>query len=232
MNPVSICRDSECSPEPHPKSFKMWMGLHTLVVATLWICLVSGDIVSLSNLSSSPRNLENATIDVPAKTLSQVHLDLLATGTITEPLLGTNGAHLHIALEPRLVRLITDFTRRYTADITPLKRLRQQEHQGLRWRTRLFSGRILRLRQPASDAHQHRTGRAQQVLLLRRRRALGCLSSMACIRDFPSSACRTGTRPSAPQTTAASTARSRMRSVTVARPRTLVLSQRQRPPDP
>lgn len=76
----------------------MWMGLPTLIAVALWPCLVSADVISLSNLSWSLRN-ENGSIDVPAKVPSQVHLDLLAAGIITEPLLGTNGAHLHIAIQ-------------------------------------------------------------------------------------------------------------------------------------
>lgn len=52
--------------------------------------LAFGEIIDLSALSWSLKN-ENGSIVVPATIPSQVHLDLLKAGIITEPLLGING---------------------------------------------------------------------------------------------------------------------------------------------
>ncbi len=75
----------------------MWLSPLTLLAAVLWPCLVSADVLSLSDLSWSLKN-ENGSIAIPAKVPSQVHLDLLDAGIITEPVLGVNGASMSVAL--------------------------------------------------------------------------------------------------------------------------------------
>ncbi|EIN11242.1 glycoside hydrolase family 2 protein [Punctularia strigosozonata HHB-11173 SS5] len=73
---------------------------------------VLGEVIDLSQLSWSLSN-QNGSIVIPASIPSQVHIDLLKAGLITEPLLGVN-----------------DFTERwiindswtYTADLAPLLR--------------------------------------------------------------------------------------------------------------
>ena len=66
----------------------MWSSLLLSVVALSG--LVSAEVLSLSNLHWSLHN-QNGSIVVPASVPSQVHLDLVKAGIITEPLLGING---------------------------------------------------------------------------------------------------------------------------------------------
>ena len=69
----------------------MWSSLLLSVVALSG--LVSAEVLSLSNLHWSLHN-QNGSIVIPASVPSQVHLDLVEAGIITEPLLGINGGVL------------------------------------------------------------------------------------------------------------------------------------------
>lgn len=51
-----------------------------------------GEVFDLAGLNWTLRN-ENGSVSIPASIPSQVHLDLLTAGIITEPLLGINGEH-------------------------------------------------------------------------------------------------------------------------------------------
>ncbi|TBU37489.1 glycoside hydrolase [Dichomitus squalens] len=88
----------------------MWTELLSFCVAGLAPVFVSADVLSLSGLTWSLEN-GNHSINVPAKVPSQVHLDLLEAGIITEPLLGINDF---------AQRWIVDNDWTYKADISPL----------------------------------------------------------------------------------------------------------------
>jgi beta-mannosidase len=85
-------------------------------------------VFDLSSLHWTLTN-QNGSISVPGSVPSQVHLDLVRTGIITEPLLGINGRLFHGERVSILLKGIhpTDFTERwvwmdnwtYTADLTP-----------------------------------------------------------------------------------------------------------------
>ncbi|KAJ7901256.1 glycoside hydrolase family 2 protein [Mycena leptocephala] len=95
------------SPTAFPPTSKMRLS----VLSFLWFlpCCVLATVFDLSSLHWTLTN-QNGSISVPGSVPSQVHLDLVRTGIITEPLLGIN-----------------DFTERwvwmdnwtYTADLTP-----------------------------------------------------------------------------------------------------------------
>lgn len=67
--------------------------MHALSLALLLCapCCVLGQLFNLSSLHWTLRN-QNGSVVVPATVPSQVHLDLVKAGIITEPLLGANGA--------------------------------------------------------------------------------------------------------------------------------------------
>ena len=69
----------------------MLPGFRTLVAALL-PAAASASVFNLSNLKWTLKN-ENGSVVVPGSVPSQVHLDLLSAGVITEPLLGINGAN-------------------------------------------------------------------------------------------------------------------------------------------
>ena len=104
-------------------------ALKLALAAVLCSPLVNADVLNLSNLQWTLKN-QNGSIVIPAKVPSQVHLDLLDAGIITEPLLGVNGmiapaCCLHICTNSAIC---PDFTQRwivndnwtYTADLAPL----------------------------------------------------------------------------------------------------------------
>ncbi|KAI0781895.1 glycoside hydrolase [Abortiporus biennis] len=72
--------------------------------------MVLADVLSLSNVEWTLKN-QNGSIVIPGSVPSQVHLDLLKSGIITEPLLGTNDFNQ---------RWIVNDNWTYTADISPL----------------------------------------------------------------------------------------------------------------
>jgi beta-mannosidase len=100
------------------------------VLSFLWFlpCCVLATVFDLSSLHWTLTN-QNGSISVPGSVPSQVHLDLVRTGIITEPLLGINGRLFHEERVSILLKGIhpTDFTQRwvwmdnwtYTADLTP-----------------------------------------------------------------------------------------------------------------
>lgn len=107
----------------------MWSSLPVLAIAAL-SSIVSAEVLSLSRLHWSLHN-QNGSIVVPGSVPSQVHLDLVKAGIITEPLLGING--MCTSRFELLFLFLTslsglDFTERwvindnwtYTADLTPL----------------------------------------------------------------------------------------------------------------
>ena len=65
------------------------LGLQALVTALLPAAALAS-VFNLSDLKWTLKN-ENRSIIVPGSVPSQVHLDLLSAGIITEPLLGING---------------------------------------------------------------------------------------------------------------------------------------------
>ena len=88
-------------------------------------------VFSLSDLQWTLKN-QNGSIVIPGSVPSQVHLDLLRSGIITEPLLGINGKVISYTFELSAFILFasSDFTQRwvtndewtYTADLTPFTR--------------------------------------------------------------------------------------------------------------
>ena len=73
------------------------LGLQALIVALLPAAALAS-VFNLSNLKWALKN-ENGSIIVPGSVPSQVHLDLLSAGIITEPLLGINGAKLGFSID-------------------------------------------------------------------------------------------------------------------------------------
>lgn len=61
------------------------------------IGVVQAEVFSLSNLEWTLKN-QNGSIVVPGSVPSQVHLDLLRVGIITEPLLGINGTWFYMVI--------------------------------------------------------------------------------------------------------------------------------------
>ena len=61
------------------------------------IGVVQAEVFSLSNLEWTLKN-QNGSIVVPGSVPSQVHLDLLRVGIITEPLLGINGTWFYMMI--------------------------------------------------------------------------------------------------------------------------------------
>ncbi|KAI0753266.1 glycoside hydrolase [Daedaleopsis nitida] len=88
----------------------MWLRELLLTTVVLWPLYGAADVLSLSDLNWSLKN-ENGSVIVPATVPSQAHLDLLAAGVITEPLLGINDF---------AQRWIVNDNWTYTADLTPL----------------------------------------------------------------------------------------------------------------
>ena len=66
------------------------MFLSSLAIVLCVPALVLAQLFNLSELNWTLRN-QNGTIVVPGSVPSQVHLDLVKAGIITEPLLGANG---------------------------------------------------------------------------------------------------------------------------------------------
>jgi beta-mannosidase len=72
---------------------------HGLVFITLYLpALALAAIFDLSQLHWTLKN-QNGSIVIPASVPSQAHLDLLAAGLITEPLLGINGENWCISMD-------------------------------------------------------------------------------------------------------------------------------------
>ena len=69
-------------------TMRLFYGL--VLIASYLPALALAAIFDLSQLHWTLKN-QNGTIAIPASVPSQAHLDLLAAGLITEPLLGING---------------------------------------------------------------------------------------------------------------------------------------------
>lgn len=133
----------------HPGALSWWwwivLALTTCFLEAL-ITSVKAQSYDLSQLNWTLRNA-NGSIVIPAKIPSQVHLDLMEAGIITEPLYGINGAssrcHLFL-LEPRALMIdcvcYLDFTERwviydnwtYTADLTQFESTLPNDESGKR----------------------------------------------------------------------------------------------------
>ena len=75
------------------------MFLSSLAIVLCVPALVLAQLFNLSELNWTLRN-QNGSIVVPGSVPSQVHLDLVKAGIITEPLLGANGTRLTFLEHP------------------------------------------------------------------------------------------------------------------------------------
>lgn len=70
--------------------------LSVVALVAYFSTYVLGEVFNLADLDWTLRN-QNGSVFIPASIPSQVHLDLLKAGIITEPLLGINGEYENVS---------------------------------------------------------------------------------------------------------------------------------------